>query len=78
MFNTFFVHAYGWYGGLNKEHAISLQWGPKIHLKTSWHKPTYRKFFVQSSTPSPSMHQKLTLHEFLLCAKQPTPYQIFG
>ena len=38
----------------------------------------YKKFFVQTSTPTPSMHQKTYRTQNVLVCKQPTPNQDSG
>lgn len=54
------IHACSWCGGLNKEHTISLQWGPnKFEHLLVCHS---RKFIVQTLTQIPRMLQKFTKH----------------
>ena len=74
-------HAWSWCGGFNKEFFILIHWGPysfshllacQIDLASM---NQYREFFVQTSTPTPSMHQKFTEHGKFCMQKKPTPIQ---
>lgn len=81
-FCKFLVHACSRCGGFNEELSISVH-GGRTHFSTSWHDRMslalmnqYRKVFVQTSTPSPTMHRKLTELGKHYMLKQPTPNKL--
>jgi hypothetical protein len=81
MFGKVLVLVWRWCGhcgGLNKEHSISVHGGSNSFLAClemlKWVWPfmnQYRMVFVQTSTPPPHMHQKLTKHG-RFCKQLPT------
>lgn len=69
IFNKVLVHAWNRYGGFNKElifihRGFNSIWAcqevlKQVRLSMNW----YRMFYAQTSTPNPSIHQKLTNQE---------------
>ena len=83
MFGKFSVHAWSQCGGWDEEQSILVHQGPITHFSTSWHAKLcltlyeliLKKFLIQTSTPTPSMHKNLPIYRKDLYAKQPTPDQ---